>query len=143
MTGTATTLRPNKRYIATHDANGKSIYAESPEQVYTGVPSVGGVARSYAVQNVPANLTNDVDVKAYKSGEGNTSYTKGDIVIPGGGANLVVVDIAPGGVSGMHQTVSIDFSICCVGEIEHELDSGEKVTLLPGVRNLSASLTRF
>ena len=134
MTGTATTLRPNKRYIATHDANGKSVYAESPEQQFFGVPSVGGMARSYAVSSVPANLTNDADLKAYMSEEGNTSYTKRDIVVPGGGADLVVVDIAPGGMSGMHHTVSIDFSICVIGEIEHELDSGQKVKLLPGVR---------
>jgi hypothetical protein len=133
MIGTATTLRPNKRYIATHDANGKSIYADSPDQVFTGVPNVGGLARSYAVAGFPANLTHDADMKAYKSEEGVTSYTKRDIVIPGGGANLVVVDIAPGGASPMHHTVSIDFSICVIGEIEHELDSGEKVKLLPGV----------
>jgi quercetin dioxygenase-like cupin family protein len=83
---------------------------------------------------VPANLTNDADLKAYRAEDGSTSFTKRNIVIPGGGANLVVVDIAPGGISGMHQTISIDFSICVNGRIEHELDSGEKVTLLPGVR---------
>jgi hypothetical protein len=133
MTGTATTLRPNKRYIATHDANGRSVYADSPDQQFWAVPNVGGVARSYAVSSVPANLTNDADLKAYRSEDGNASHTKRDIVVPDGGANLVVVDIAPGGSSGMHHTVSIDFSICVIGEIEHELDSGEKVLLKAGV----------
>ena len=133
LTGTATTLRPNKRYIATHDANGKSIYAESPEQQFNAIPNVGGMARSYAVEKVPANLTDDADLKAYKSDDSPASMNKSDIVIPGGGANLGVIDLAPGGASGMHHTVSIDFSICVIGEIIHELDSGEKVTLYPGV----------
>ena len=137
MTGTATSLRPNKRYIATHDAQGRSIYAESPEQQFWGVPSVGGMARSYAVSSIPAKLGDDADLKAFKSDTDPASHTKRDIVVPGGGANLCVVDIAPGGASGMHHTISIDFSICVIGEIEHELDSGEKVKLLPGVSSRS------
>ena len=32
----------------------------------------------------------------------------------------------------MHRTVSIDFSICIMGGIDHELDSGEKVCLRLG-----------
>lgn len=128
----ASGLRPNKRYIATHDKDGKSVYAESPEQIFNAVPNVGGMARSYAVNSVPANLTNDADVQAYKSHDGPTSHTQRNIVVEPG-ANLVVVDLEPGGMSTMHRTVSIDFSICCVGEIDHELDSGEKVRLYPGV----------
>lgn len=128
-------LRPCKRYIATHDSNGKSIYTESPDQVYNVAnESFGGMARSYAVASMPADLTNDADLKAYKAEEGRTSYRKSDIVVTPG-ANLVVVDLKPGGISAMHRTVSIDFSICVMGEIEHELDGGEKVRLLPGVRS--------
>lgn len=70
-------LPPCKRYIATHDANGTSIYADSPEQVFNVIPDgMGGVARSYSVKSVPANLTNDEDVKAYRAEEGATSYTR-------------------------------------------------------------------
>lgn len=134
-----TTLRPCKRHVATHDDQGKSIYTTSPAQAYHAVPNVGGMARSYAVDSVPANLSNGADLKAYLSKDGITSYTQRDIVVPSDtGANLVVVDIAPGGFSQMHRTVSIDFSICVIGEIEHELDSGEKVKLLPGVSTVSA-----
>ncbi|KAK5704168.1 hypothetical protein LTR97_003181 [Elasticomyces elasticus] len=125
-------LRPCKRYIATHDSEGKSVYADSPEQVYK-VRDAGAMSRSYAVGSIPADLENDADVKAYKSEEGRTSYMREAIVVPGPGANLVVVDLKPGGVSAMHRTVSIDFSICVIGEIDHELDGGEKVRLQPGV----------
>ena len=126
-------LPANKRYIATHDASGKSVYAESPEQCFNGSPGVGGVARSFSVDSVPANLTNEADIKAYRAEEGPTSYTRREIVNPEPGANLLVIDLEPGAVSAMHRTVSIDFSICVLGEIDHELDGGEKVRLNPGV----------
>ncbi|KAK5124569.1 hypothetical protein LTR85_001786 [Meristemomyces frigidus] len=125
-------LRPCKRYITTHNSDGKSVYEASPGQVFNVAPNFGGMARSYAVDPVPANLTDDSDIKAYKAADGVTSYKRGEIVLPQPGPNLVVVDLEPGGVSMMHRTVSIDFSICCVGEIDHELDGGEKVRLYPG-----------
>lgn len=129
---TITSFPPCKRHIATHDASGKSVYAESPPQRYLPIPHVGGLARSYSVASVPARLANDEDMKAYLGNEGATSWTSPSIVTQAG-ANLLVVDLAPGGVSAMHQTVSIDFSICTNGEIDHELDGGQTVRLRPGV----------
>ena len=131
--GSATSLRANKRYITTHDANGKSIYAESPDQEFTLAPGLGGVARSFALEGVPVSFGNEADIENYKSDESPASYRRRDIVIPGGGVHLVVADLEPGGESPLHRTVSIDFSICVLGEIDHELDSGESVKLLPGV----------
>lgn len=132
-TGSAAKGLPScKRYIATHDSGGKSVYAESPEQVFNAVPNVGGMARSYAIGSFPADLKDDADLKAYRSEQGVTSHKERSIVVKPG-ANLVVVDLEPGGVSMMHRTVSVDFSICVIGEIDHELDSGEKVRLHPGV----------
>ena len=130
-------LNGKKRYICTHDANGKSIYVPSPDQVYIPAPGVGGLAHSFAVSSIPANLTNDADINAYKSREGNSSHRSKEIVNSDGGANLLVIDLKPGASSSMHRTVSIDFSICVEGEIEHELDGGEKVRLFPGVRGCS------
>ncbi|ETI25860.1 hypothetical protein G647_02637 [Cladophialophora carrionii CBS 160.54] len=134
MSGTVesvTTLPAVKRYIATHDAHGKSVYFDSPPQQYYPVPGAGGLARSYSVATVPSKLENDEDLKAYLGKEGPASWTSPNIVTPGG-ANLLIVDLSPGGKSFMHQTVSIDFSVCVVGEIDHELDNGEKVRLRPG-----------
>lgn len=130
-------LKPCKRYIATHDSSGKSVYAESPDQLFYSVPNFGGMARSYSFGSIPANLTDDADIKAYRAEGGASSYRKRSIVPPTPGANLVVCDLAPGAAGHMHRTVSIDFSICVEGEIDHELDGGEKVRLYPGVRRLS------
>jgi quercetin dioxygenase-like cupin family protein len=126
-----TTLPPVKRYIATHDADGTSVYVDSPPQRYMPVPGTGGMARSYSVSSIPAKLENNADMKAYLGNEGVTSWTNPNIVTPSG-ANLIVVDLAPGGMSGMHRTVSIDFSVCVLGEIDHELDGGQNVRLRPG-----------
>ncbi|SMR62177.1 unnamed protein product [Zymoseptoria tritici ST99CH_1E4] len=125
-------LRLCKRYITTHNSAGKSIYADSPAQVYNYNPGFGGMARSYSVGSVPAVLTADADVEAYRSDDAVTSYKRRDIVLPQPGSNLVVVDLEPGASSQMHQTVSIDYSICVIGEIDHELDGGEVVRLYPG-----------
>jgi hypothetical protein len=133
LTTSVSSLRPNKRYIVTHDASGKSVYGESPDQQYFAFPGVGGMARSYSLPMAPVNLTDDADLKGYRAEQGPHSFTKPDIVVADGGANLLVIDLSPGSSSDLHQTVSIDFSICVMGEIIHELDSGEKVTLLPGV----------
>lgn len=122
-----------KRYIATHDNSGRSVYAESPEQHYSAGSVEGGVARSYSVGSVPAVLDNDADISAYRAEEGPTSYTGRDIVNKLPGANLIVIDLAPKTKSAMHRTPSIDFSICVQGTIEHELDSGEKRLSRPGV----------
>lgn len=97
------------------------------------------MARSYSVATVPAKLENEADIKAYLAGpESVSSVSRPEIVVPseGGkynGSNVFVIDLAPGGFSAMHQTMSIDFSICVIGTIIHELDGGEKVTLKPGV----------
>lgn len=133
-------LAPCKRYIATHDASGKSVYTESPEQCFNASPGMGGYARSFSVDSIPANLTDEADIKAYRSEQGPTSYTGREIVNPQPGANLLVIDLEPGAQSAMHRTVSIDFSICVQGEIDHELDGGEKVRLNPGVGALVFSL---
>lgn len=142
----ASALRPVKRHIVSRDpTSGKAIYVDSPEQQYTFYPGFASVARSYATNSMPACLADDDDVRAYRSKEGSASYTRQEIVVPAlesevspsrssntGGANLITLDLLPGAIGHWHQTVSLDFSICVVGEVIHELDSGEKVVLLPG-----------
>ncbi|KAF2018124.1 hypothetical protein BU24DRAFT_165110 [Aaosphaeria arxii CBS 175.79] len=132
-TESVTSLPPNRRYICTHDKNGKSIVHSSPAQQYHGRAGVGGMARSYSTATVPAKLNSDEDVEAYLKPTGPTSFKGTDIVSPlGTGSNLLVVDIAPGGQSQMHRTISIDYSICVIGHVRMELDNGEFIDLRPG-----------
>lgn len=125
-----------KRYITTHNPNGKSVYLQSCPQIWRSLPDVGKVSRSYAVEKIPVNLQDDTDVNIFKASSGQASYTTPDIVVAPQGANLSIVELEPGGSSTMHQTKSIDFSICVSGVIDHELDGGETVRLNPGVSDL-------
>lgn len=143
----ASDLPPCNRHIATHDKDGKSVYVPSPPEQHYHPSPAGGYARSWSVANVPAVLAGDADMKGYLSNDSSTatSFARPDIVLPSedgknNGANLLVVDLKPGGFSAMHQTVSIDFSICVIGTIIHELDGGERVLLKPGVSSHRDSL---
>jgi len=140
FTTTPTSLPPCRRYICTHDSSGKSVFHSSPDQIYRGADGIGGMARSFTTGSVPAILKGDQDVEKYldsNASENPLSHKTMDIVIPKtesspNGSNLVVVDMAPGGETQMHRTVSIDYSICVLGSIDMELDGGERVNLKPG-----------
>lgn len=143
---TETVLLPNKRYITGHDpVSGKSIYLDAPELQHFPVHGFGAAARSYATATLPPEIDNDEDLKAYISGDSVASHTKQEIIVPPtnsdkqrsqakiGGMNVVSLDIKPSAVGHMHRTVSLDISTCISGEVFHELDSGQKVRLMPGV----------
>ena len=149
-----TAPRPHKRYITTHDhGTGKSVYMDEKNEKSVRMTTPFGTAvRSFATSSLPAQPAGDEDVKAFKATEGVASYARPEIVVPGeqragteqgqtvvGGSTLFVMDFVPGSVGHWHRTVSLDYSICVEGEIEHELDGGEKVVLLPGVSFLSRS----
>lgn len=133
-----TNLPPARRFITKHNADGKSVHLESTAQKYFPLPSQGGYARSYSVA-LPYKLADSADIKAYTEPDNATSWNSPAIVTPNG-INLMVVDLEPGGTSFMHQTVSIDFSVVVLGEIEHEVDSGDIVILKPGVSMVLADM---
>lgn len=126
-----TTLPPVQRYIVKHNAEGQSVHADSPPQRFFPYPGAGGFARSYSTA-LPAKLEGDADMKAYLD-EGTANSWDSPIIVAPGGASVLVVDLLPGGTTLMHRTVSIDYTVVVVGEVEHELDSGEVVRLKPGV----------
>ncbi|KAL6366193.1 hypothetical protein LRP88_00290 [Fusarium phalaenopsidis] len=120
----ATRGMPIKRYITGHDHEiGESIYVDAPELHYFPVPGFGTAARSYATAKLAPDLADDEDLKAHLSH---------DSVMELGGANVVNLDLDPGAVGHMHRTVSLDISTCVMGEVYHELDSGQKVLLRAG-----------
>ncbi|CAN9285186.1 unnamed protein product [Alternaria alternata] len=127
-----TSLPPAKRYIVTHNEQGKSTIHSSPALQFYGYPGVGGTARSYATSSTPATLEGDKDIEAYTSKEGDVSYTGRSIVSNGSGSHLIVCELGPGQASQMHQTVSIDYVVCTHGKVKLETATGEMVNLNPG-----------
>jgi quercetin dioxygenase-like cupin family protein len=137
---------PIKRYITGHNHEiGESIYVDAPELHYFPVPGFGTAARSYATAKLAPDLADDEDLKSHLSHDSVVSRTRQEIIVPPtklnphtgemelGGANVVNLDLDPGAVGHMHRTVSLDISTCVMGEVYHELDSGQKVLLRAGV----------
>ncbi|KAL4892055.1 hypothetical protein BDV59DRAFT_202950 [Aspergillus ambiguus] len=132
-------LRQNARYITGHDNTAKSVFLDSPEIFYHQRPGNSSeVGRVYTVSKVPAPLGQDSDLKAYLTTETQdidssaTPSANGKSVTIDGGVNMVQMNMGPGAQSVMHQTVSVDLVIVVEGEVELELDSGEKKVLYQG-----------
>jgi len=142
-------LSTPKRYITGHDAAGKSTFSTAvPETVSQVGPSsddpktkasgsdISSTAPAtssvpYTVGPLPANLANNADIEAYKKNLDNVANLPVPFVMPDGTA-IHYVELAPGTVTPMHQTISIDNDVMLDGEIELILDSGESRVLTKG-----------
>jgi quercetin dioxygenase-like cupin family protein len=116
------------RYITTHDSSGKAVFSDTyPTAAPTQENPFGILATIYTTSQFPADLTADADFKLYDKHVENPP----NVVAPGGTA-VALVSVRPGAESPMHRTVSLDYCVVLEGEIEFELDSGEKRTLNAG-----------
>ena len=128
-------MRKVQRHITTLDADGKSVLAPSEDVLYC---DRGGYAVSwtYATTEVPAVLAGNKDLDGYVTWDPaskNSVVHTGSRIVNGGGVTFNTTNFAPGTETVMHRTVSLDFVTVVEGDIELELDSGEKVLLKPGV----------
>ncbi|OAL40330.1 hypothetical protein AYO20_00066 [Fonsecaea nubica] len=122
------------RHITTHDANGVARFATadpadpsssaartlSPNPTWSNFPT-SGFGLAYATDTIPADFNGNADLDAY-----NGYLQKHPGITIKGGSVCRVVDMAPGAKSPMHRTISIDYGVVLEGEVELELDSGEK-----------------
>ncbi|OAA53579.1 Cupin, RmlC-type [Cordyceps fumosorosea ARSEF 2679] len=125
-----TGLPTQKRYITTHDATGRSVFANEidPTAVYERVNPKLDFFLAYANTTFPAEMNDDFDIAKYK---GLFAGPQPPISIPGGTV-LRVCNFAPGSVTPMHRTLSLDYGIVIAGQVELVLDSGETKLLEPG-----------
>ena len=102
-------------YITTHNAEGKAIFSDAfPEE--TKQQMIGKDAAfvlGYTTDEYPADLSGDKDIESYRKYE---SQPPGLVI--NNGTVLRYVDVAPGHLSPMHRTVSLDYGIVLEGEIE-------------------------
>ena len=87
-----------------------------------------GFAVMYTTSEFPTSLSDDKDIKEH---EKVTASGKLGLVNPRGTV-CRVVDFGPGHKPLMHRTQSLDYGIVLEGEIEMELDSGDKEILHRG-----------
>ncbi|KAI8648318.1 hypothetical protein LRP88_02064 [Fusarium phalaenopsidis] len=125
-----------RRFITTHDESGKAIYSTSlPEPVpfwtvgHKNEPVGFGLA--YATSSAPVRLADDEDLSDFRH---IYEQRRKMGLVKRSGSVLRYVDYPPraGAYSPMHRTVSCDYAIALVGEMECLLDSGESRVLKPG-----------
>lgn len=123
-------MKAPTRIITTHDSEGKAVFSTAIPDQPTAQTVANGDATfylSYATDQYPVDLNEDKDLKTYQKYTANPPG-----IVIGSGTVLRHVDMAPGVLSAMHRTVSLDYGIVIEGEIELVLDSGEKRRMLPG-----------
>jgi quercetin dioxygenase-like cupin family protein len=125
----ANNLPSLKRFITTHDPKTKkAVFSDtlSEENKFDQIPGAA-FGLGYVTKGFPVDLNADADVKVYKP------YLESPPgLVATGGTVLRFVDVAPGHLSPMHRTVSLDYGVVIEGEVELVLDSGETRLLKRG-----------
>ncbi len=115
-------LPPYRRVVTGHDAKGNSIFTS--DQQYETQPIPSGDAEFslvWTAPDLPVENNDPVDGRDREAG-----------LTLKGGSVIRVVDMLPGRSSPMHRTNSLDYGIVLSGDLELELDCGNKVLLGPG-----------
>jgi hypothetical protein len=125
----ASPLPSLKRYITTHDESGKAIISKevASESAWTSAGPDARFFLGYCTAGFPVSLKEDNDIGQYQK----YFAAPPGLTVPGGTV-LRIVDMAPGLLSPMHRTTSLDYGVVLEGEVELVLDSGETRLLKRG-----------
>lgn len=128
-------MKTVQRHITALDADGKSIFVPDQEVLYC---DRGGYAVSwiYNTSEYPAVLSDNKDLNGFLTHDPasvSSVVHTGSRIVNDGGMTFGMTNFAPGTETVMHRTLSLDFVCVVEGEIELELDSGQKVLLKQGV----------
>ena len=130
---TTSALPAVKRFITTHDANGKaSFVGGSSEDVTLKYSKPAAMHVHYATQGFPVQLSNDKDLKAFFSPSGDNlpiAQTNGTVIR--------MVDLGPAEQSPMHRTQSLDYGVVLDGECELVLEDWDGPVRLMKVGDVS------
>ncbi|TGZ80095.1 hypothetical protein EX30DRAFT_364867 [Ascodesmis nigricans] len=125
MSSTNTPPFPTPHRILTgHDSTGKSIFlSDLPIEIEIARPEAASahLGLIYTTNSVPVNLNNNADI------DGFTATQRAPFqLVTVGGTRLLITDMMPNAEGLFHRTESVDFITIMEGEVELELDSGEK-----------------
>ena len=122
--------REVSRFITTHDQETGATTFKTPiaEPIAWERSAIGcDFSLCYSMTSFPAPLANDSDLATYA----DHLVNKPPFMIPGG-VILRYVDYHPGGEPLWHRTKTLDFGVVIEGEVELELESGEKRLMKKG-----------
>ncbi|TFY79658.1 hypothetical protein EWM64_g4361 [Hericium alpestre] len=119
-----TDLPPLRRIITGHDKNGMATQSDDDSQTPEPVSEGVKVGTLWVTDGIPAKDNNTDTERGKRKLEG--------IVTPGA-AGLRITELAPGSVTAMHRTPSVDYNILIAGEVIHITEDGvEKRLSTPG-----------
>ncbi|KAI5918780.1 hypothetical protein F4810DRAFT_715142 [Camillea tinctor] len=121
-------LRPIKRYLTTHNSDGKAVFVSSQgddgDHHRVMVRGKGAANIVYSTKENPVDLTDEKDLEYARSVEPGIHVPNGTVAR--------MIDFAPGAESPMHRALSLDYGVVIEGEFELTLDSGESRIMYPG-----------
>ncbi|MEE4455056.1 cupin domain-containing protein [Novosphingobium resinovorum] len=111
-----------QRVVTGHDDNGRAVFRSEDVSAPRTVPSGDAAMLTiWSTETVPADNNDETDGRDRPTG-----------VTLNGGSVIRIVDMLPHAQSPMHRTNSIDYGIVLKGEIELELEDGQKRTVHEG-----------
>ncbi|KAF9248078.1 hypothetical protein DTO013E5_4960 [Penicillium roqueforti] len=119
-------LRHARRFITTHNKEGKGVFAVDDDGDHHRI-MVDGLAVAniiYSTSGNPVDMNDDNDLVYARDNEPPIHVSNGSVVR--------LIDFGPGVESPIHRALSIDYGIVVEGAFELTLDSGEKKLMLPG-----------
>ncbi|OOF97630.1 hypothetical protein ASPCADRAFT_45960 [Aspergillus carbonarius ITEM 5010] len=121
------TLRQTHRFITDHSPNGRAVFNQDIPAIIPAraIPTGDALYLGYATNQFPTDLSNDI--RTYQH---FMTHPPG-FTIPGGTV-LCQIDLAPGSISPLHRTLSLDYAVVIEGTVELKLDSEEVRTLQRG-----------
>ena len=127
--GQPSNLRPVKRVLTTHDSTGRmKIHSAEPCSWERYESDAVGFNHVYLTIQFPITLADETNIEAFNTLK---AEDKLDLTQPNGTV-LLMVELAPGFLSSMHRTQSLDYGVVIEGDVELKLDSGEVQSLKKG-----------
>lgn len=115
-------LPPVQRVVTGHNEYGRAVFKSEDVTPTKMIPSGdASFLLIWTTDTVPADNNDETDGRDRDAG---TTLNQGSVIR--------IVDMLPGKESPMHRTNSIDYGIVIEGEIELELEDGEKRTVRQG-----------
>ena len=111
-----------RRFITKYNDKGTAEFAKNKDETikWHDVGGIKNFALGYTASTFPVKLSDESDIANFDA----HLLNKPGMVIPGG-AICRYVDFAPGIISPMHRTISLDFGVVIEGQMESKVDSGE------------------
>jgi quercetin dioxygenase-like cupin family protein len=129
-TSSNTPFAQPKRYVTTHNAQGKSVFSKGLEETLTTYEIPGmKYFEAYKTFQAPIGINDEGDLKAVRS----HAHEDKEITFPEPGNTILrYCDWPPGGSAPLHRHETVDFGIVIHGEVEAIMDSGESRLLKAG-----------